>query len=422
MHKVHAKFAKDRKVRKDRLQEFLPETKARGIVRSDKILAQSLAPGRDQMSIQGRATAEGTRRYVDRLSSIAVNEHFRQQQGLCMSSIGLGTYLGHWDEHTDKMYQEAVRRAVELGCNVFDSAINYRFQRSERAIGAALKQAIDAGKASRDEIIIATKGGFLPFDEEPPKDARQWVQEHIIQTGAARPEDFVDSHCMSPSYLENQLNQSLKNLGLETIDIYYIHNPETQLSEISHDQFMSRLRAAFEFLETAAKEGKIQFYGTATWNGYRQEPNKRGYLSIEEVTTLAEEIAGEDHHFRVVQLPYNLAMPEAITLGNQSVNGEPLSLLMAADRLGMTVMCSASILQSKLTQGLPEFVGEALGGLNSDAQRAIQFVRSTPGVSTALVGMSHRSHVEENLALARTPPSPVESFLESSGANSAPAL
>ena len=107
------------------------------------------------MSKANGATPEGTMRYAERMGAVTAQGHFRKQQQLCMSTIGLGTYLGHWDERTDRMYQEAVKRAIELGSNVFDSAINYRFQRSERAIGAALKQVFDAGKASRDEIIAA---------------------------------------------------------------------------------------------------------------------------------------------------------------------------------------------------------------------------------------------------------------------------
>src|SRR5581483_10726123 len=363
------------------------------------------------MSIQGCATAEGTRRYAARLASMTAASHFRQQQELFMSSIGLGTYLGHWDERTDRMYQEAIRRAIELGCNVIDSAINYRFQRSERAIGAALKQLFESQRAARDEVIVATKGGFIPFDDEPPRDARAWIVENIIATGAAKADEIIGgSHCMSPSYLENQLSRSLANLDLDCIDIYYIHNPETQLQAVSRDEFNGRIRAAFGFLEEAAAAGRIQYYGTATWNGYRQPPTARDYLSLEELVGIARELAGDEHRFRAIQLPYNLAMPEALTDGNQTVAGEAMSVLMAANRLGLTVMCSASILQSRLSSGLPEFVGATLGGLRTDAQRAIQFVRSTPGVTTALVGMSHRSHVEENLEVARVEPPPVEQF------------
>ncbi|HKP87890.1 MAG TPA: aldo/keto reductase [Blastocatellia bacterium] len=365
------------------------------------------------MKIQGCATPSGTRRYAERLSSSTSQGHFRQQQELCISSIGLGTYLGHWDERTDRMYQEAIRRAVEMGCNLIDSAVNYRFQRSERAIGAALKQMFDAGKSKRDEIVIATKGGFFAFDNEPPRDPREWVMKNIIEKDVAQSKDIVaGSHCMTPGYLKNQLSLSLDNLGLERVDIYYIHNPETQLESVPRDEFNKRIRAAFEFLEEAATEGRIQFYGTATWNGYRLPQGSRGYLSLEEMVGIAREVAGDSHRFRVIQLPYNLAMPEALTEANQTVDGEPLSLLMAAHRLDITVMCSASIFQGKLTQSLPPFVGQALKGLKTDAQRAIQFVRSTPGVTTALVGMSQRSHVEENMETAAFDPAAVEDFFK----------
>ena len=364
------------------------------------------------MSKAKGATPEGTKRYAERMSAVTAQGHFRKQQELCMSTIGLGTYLGREDDRTDRMYQEAVKRAIELGSNVLDSAINYRFQRSERAIGAALKQVFDSGKASRDEIIVATKGGFFAFDSEPPRDVRGWIMENFIDNGLASPRDIVDSHCMSPGYLEDQLSRSLKNLGLDTIDIYYIHNPETQLEGVERDEFMKRVSAAFKFLESAADDGRIQFYGTATWNGYRVSPDSRGYLSLADMFETAREVGGAGHRFRVIQLPFNLAMPQALTSANQQVDGDPLSVLEAAGRLDVTVMSSASIYQAKLAQNLPPFVGEALKGFSTDAQRAIQFVRSAPGVATALVGMSQRSHVEENLMAAKIPPAPIEEYLQ----------
>jgi aryl-alcohol dehydrogenase-like predicted oxidoreductase len=97
-------------------------------------------------------------------------------------------------------------------------------------------------------------------------------------------------------------------------------------------------------------------------------------------------------------------MPEALVLQNQSLNGELVSILEAASALGVTVVSSASILQGKVARNLPEEVREPLGALATDAQTAIQFVRSTPGITTALVGMSRIEHVEENLQLARVEP------------------
>ena len=209
---------------------------------------------------------------------------------------------------------------------------------------------------------------------------------------------------MTPKYLENQLDRSLENLGLDVIDIFYIHNPETQLEEIPRETFFERLRSAFKFLESAVSDGKIRMYGTATWNAYRIPGNDREFLSLSEVVQCARDGAGEGHHFSVVQLPYNLAMREAYGHRNQPVGDRSLSTLEAAAELGITVVASASILQDRLSRNLPESVTQHLPNLRTDSQRAIQFVRSTPSIVTVLVGMSRSEHVEENLCLAKIAP------------------
>src|SRR5205823_3964791 len=161
----------------------------------------------------------------------------------------------------------------------------------------------------------------------------------FIKTGIASWADIAGgSHCMSPRYLENQLEQSLVNMNLSCSDVYYVHNPESQLSAVSHDEFWRRLRAAFEFLEQSVASGKIKNYGVATWNGFRAEPDSQSYHSLESIR-------------------------------------------------------------------------HSLGSLASDAQAGIQFVRSAPGITTALVGMSHEAHVEENLELARVPPASADALL-----------
>ena len=352
------------------------------------------------------ATLEGTRRYADRLKGRVAPEHFREVQGLLTSSIGLGTYLGEPDAATDEAYRAAVVRAVELGVNVIDSAINYRFQRSERSIGQALRDLESAGIARRDELIIATKAGFLTFDGVVPEDPRHYIQDTLICTGVIDVCDIAaGSHCMTPRYLENQINRSLENLGMDCIDIFYIHNPETQLADIDRDEFIRRLRSAFEFLEGAVRDGKIRQYGLATWNAFRVPHTARDSVSIEAAVLCAHSIAADDHHFRYVQLPYNLGMPEAFSLSNQIVDGHNMTILEACSQLGISVMASAALLQSQLTGSLPSVISDHLPGLRTDAQRAIQFVRSTPGITTGLVGMSRLRHVEENLELAAIPPS-----------------
>jgi aryl-alcohol dehydrogenase-like predicted oxidoreductase len=356
------------------------------------------------MSLLGYATPQGTDHYRQRFTGKAASEHFRRQQGLWLSSIGIGTYLGDHDAPTDRLYRQAVARAIELGCNVIDSAINYRFQRSERAIGAALKD-LDAKGIAREEICVATKGGFIPFDGAPPRDIRSYLTETFVKPGIANPADVVAGcHCMAPRYLLHQLDCSLKNMDLDCVDLYYVHNPETQLAEVAREEFRRRMSRAFEALEGAVAGGKIRLYGTATWNGYRNRTRAKDYLSLAEVVGIAREVAGENHHFRAVQLPVNLAMAEALTERNQVVDGRKVSLLEAASEFGVTVMCSASILQAQLANELPPIIAEVFEGLTTDAQRAIQFVRSTPGVAVALIGMKQPDHVEENLRVAELPP------------------
>jgi len=358
-----------------------------------------------------RATAEGTSAYAARFTSMP--GHFRAALGLGVSSIGIGTYLGEPDEETDRAYEAAIKAALLGGINLIDTAVNYRHQRSERAIGKALAELISGGKIRREEVIVATKGGYIAFDGSVPPNPRALFNDQYLKTAIIGPGDVVEgSHCIAPRYLEAMVETSLANLGLETIDIYYLHNPESQLASVDRAVFNARMRAAFEMLEQKVAQGKIGVYGTATWNGYRADPRDRGYLSLDELIRIAAEACGKDHHFKVVQLPYNLAMPEALATSNQRVAGGQATMLQAAAAMGVAVCASASLLQGRLARGLPPIVGGALSGFHSDAQRSVQFVRSTPGVDVALVGMKSVEHVREILETAKTPPAPFESILK----------
>jgi aryl-alcohol dehydrogenase-like predicted oxidoreductase len=346
--------------------------------------------------LPGRATEEGTARFGD--AGHDAPGHFRKAStGLWLSSLGIGTYLGRDDERTDQLYAAAVRRALLLGINVVDTAINYRNQRSERAVGAALRE----GGLSRDGLVLCSKGGYVAFDGARPHDARAFVEETLVRPGIVDPAEMVAGcHCMSKRFLDHEIERSRRNLGVECIDVYYLHNPETQLGEVPRAEFLRRLRAAFEALEKACADGRIGCYGTATWNGYRLEPEEEEYLSLDEVIEAARDAGGKDHHFKALQLPFNLEMDEAATLRNQ---GER-TLLEAAREAGLMVFASASVLQGRLAQQLPQAVRDALQGLRTDAQRALQFARSTPGISCALVGMKTPEHVDENTALLAVPP------------------
>jgi len=366
--------------------------------------------------LPGRATALGTSEYRERFPELRDAGHFRRPEqapgpaDLWLSSIGLGTYLGEPDDDTDREYISAIATALRSGIDVLDTAINYRHQRSERNVGAALRQVVDAGEVKRHEVVVCTKAGYLSFDGDLPADPRAYFLREYVEPGIIDPAQLAGGmHCMAPAYLENQIARSRRNLDLETIDVFYVHNPESQLAEVPREVFHERLRGAFAALEKQVKAGSIAYYGMATWGAFRVAEGTRDYISLAEVEALAREVGGGQHHFRFVQLPFSLAMPEAFALANQQVGKEKMSLLAAASKLGLAVVGSASLYQGHLTHGVPDFVRGILG-LRSDAENAIQFARSAPGLSTALVGMSQREHVVANLKVALAAPTALEEW------------
>jgi aryl-alcohol dehydrogenase-like predicted oxidoreductase len=327
--------------------------------------------------------------------------------GLTVGSIGLGTYLGECDDADDARYGATVRASLGVGANLVDSAINYRCQRSERAVGAALAAAVDAGEVRRDEVVLCTKGGYVPLEGTAPAsrdEYRAYLDREYYRRGVMRPDDVVaGGHCLAPRYLADQLARSRANLGVETIDVYYLHNPEQQLDAVGHDRFRDAVRGAFALLEERAAAGEIGVYGCATWGGFRVPPGAPGHLSLAELAQLAREAAGGDaHHFAVVQLPVNLAMTEAVRDRTQRLPGSrEVTLLEAAAELGVAVVASASLMQARLARGLPPQLRDAFPQLATDAQRALAFVRALP-VTAALVGMKSVEHVAENLAAGRS--------------------
>ncbi|MBX7245521.1 MAG: aldo/keto reductase [Candidatus Sumerlaeaceae bacterium] len=360
--------------------------------------------------ISGHATPDDTAGYAARIEG-AASGHFRRAQGYTVSSIGIGTYLGEPTPVYDAGYTEAIVEAVGLGCNVVDTASNYRFQRSERSVGGALRQLAEAG-TPREQIVVCSKAGFITYETDHPVDPRRWVAENLINPGIVSGGDIAAGcHCMTPDFLRHQLSQSLKNTGLECLDVYYVHNPETQLAEVDEKEFYARLTRAFEALEQEVAAGRIRYYGTATWDAYRVEPGVQNAVSLERVVAAATAASGgANHHMRFVQLPVNLVSHEALAAANQRVGTETVSLLQAADYFGVSVMASGSIMQGKLAGGLAAWIEQVIPGLADDATRAIQFVRSVPGLTSALVGMSRAAHVRRNLELVKVAPLTEEQF------------
>jgi aryl-alcohol dehydrogenase-like predicted oxidoreductase len=327
-----------------------------------------------------------------------------------LTSIGLGTYLGAPDPATDQAYLEAARAYAGAGGNLFDSAANYRAGRSERVLGALFRE------RPREAFFVSTKAGYLPMGDGVREEApRAWFQRVLAGPGILAPEEVVDGcHAMTPAYLKHQLGVSLEALGVERVDLLHLHNPEHQRPHLGPARFRAALRRAFEACEELAVAGRIGAYGCATWNGFRVPPDAPDHLGLEELLEDARQAGGAGHHFRWIQLPLNLAMPEAFQLRTQPWGGALLTPLEAARAAGIQVQVSASLMQARILPRLPQAPGALLPGCRTPAQAALQFARSCPGVAAALCGMSHAGHVAENLevlALPKTDPADLAALL-----------
>lgn len=349
--------------------------------------------------ISGFSTAEGTKEFA---GQHGIPQNFRIVNGLSLSNVGIGTYLGNLDEQTDLLVAEAVKQSVLAGINVIDTAINYRGQKAERSVGRALSALIEEKKITRSQVFVSSKNGYVTNDADIKEDFWEYVQREYVKPGVVGPNDISSGyHCMSLSYLDDQLDRSLKNLGLECIDLMYLHNAmEGQFQDTPKEQFMKNLKDVFSMYEQKRKDGKIRFYGMATWECFRVNADNPQYLSLYEMVQTARQAGGDAHGFRFIQLPYNLYYDQAFMMKNQHLAGDEMSILGASQKLGIGVFTSVPLMQGRLlSQGvLPEF------GNLGPSLRCLQFIRSTPGVVAPLVGHKMPEHVRENLEILKIPP------------------
>ena len=357
--------------------------------------------------ISGYATSEGTKNFS---KNSQVNlENFKIFEDLHLSNVGIGTYLGNPDSQTDELVKNAVKQSVLSGVNVIDTAINYRAQKAERSVGKALSELIQEEKITRNQVFVSSKNGYVTNDADIQEDFMQYVMRELGKPGIVKEGDITSGyHCMTTAYLSDQLDRSLKNLDLECIDLMYLHNGiEGQIKDISKDEFLEKLKSVFELYEQKRDEGKIKFYGMATWECFRVQDNDPQHLSLEDIVQMAKKIGGDNHGFKFIQLPYNMNYDQALLGKNQIIGNKPVSILESAVTLGIGVFTSVPFMQGRLLSPgvMPEF-----SDLKSSL-RALQFIRSSPGVLAPLVGQKSAEHVSENLEIMKIPPLSNEDFV-----------
>ena len=366
----------------------------------------------EYQSLGGFATAGGTRKFMENaIKNDIADSHFRSFDNLNLSSLGMGTYLGQITAEDDRDLENAIYESVKSGAmNVIDTAINYRSMKSEKNIGQAIKRLIDDRIISRDQVFISTKNGYITNDGDYPSiDVLEYMHKMFISQGIIDSKDISSGYnVLNPKYIRKCIDKSLTNMQLDTIDLVYVHNAyESWFEDITRNKFDEMIRRVFEVYEEYRSKNKIRYYGMATWTCFRMSQNVEGYLSLEEMVKLAEDVAGKDHGFRFIQLPYNLVYREAYLLKNQSVGSDKdLTILEACNKLNIGVFTSVPLLQAKLLSAkIPDYQG-----YDNQLLKIVQITRSTPNVIAPLIGQKKLNHVRENIELAKVAPLNISEF------------
>ena len=369
-------------------------------------IIKSISLINEYRAVAGYATAEGTRKFMENaFKNGMANSHFRSFNNLNFSSLGIGTYLGRLTAEDDRDLENAIYHSLKSGAvNVIDTAINYRSMKSEKNIGHAIKRLIEDKIISRDQVFISTKNGYITNDGDYPTiDVLEYMHKMYISQGIIDSKDISSGYnVLNPNYIRKCIDKSLTNMQLDTIDLVYIHNAyESWFQDISRSEFNEKIRRVFQVYEESRLQNKIRYYGMATWTCFRLPRNEEGYLSLEDMVRIAEDVAGKDHGFRFIQLPYNLAYREAYSLRNQTVNSDnDLTILEACNKLNIGVFTSVPLLQAKLFDvKIPDYLG-----IDNQLLKIVQITRSTPNVIAPLLGQKKLNHVKENIELAKVAP------------------
>ncbi|MEP7150586.1 MAG: aldo/keto reductase, partial [Nitrospira sp.] len=315
-------------------------------VSEQKVLGGTLLPG--------AATIQGTAAYAARkihetssTGSLAKGFGLFGATGLTVSRLGFGTYRVGQREAEQR---EALVKALRMGCNLIDTSTNYMDGESEQLVGAVLQEMIRTGEVAREEVIVVSKIGYVQGQNLVQAQAREKAGKpypDMVKYG----EDIW--HCIHPDFLADQLTQSLDRLGLATLDVCLLHNPEYFLSHATRlgstdapdvsalrEQFYARLQLAFEYCETQVQAGRIRAYGVSS-NTSTAAPDDVGATSLSRMVAAAkaaaQKVAGSTHHFALLQCPMNLYESGAALIRNTGP-GQGRTLLEEAMHEGIAVI------------------------------------------------------------------------------------
>lgn len=305
------------------------------------------------------------------------------------SRLGLGLYQGEESDEMDSKMLEVMQCALDHDITFFDCAPSYRNLRSEKILGDLLQR-----NPSKD-LIISTKGGFVPFDFKSGIALENEFVESMIKKGWIRPELF-DQHYFQTfdfNYLDRILTNTLTLLNRSYIDIYYLHNPEYFLERVGRQKFLSTMREVFFWIKSQLSMGRIKSFGISSWLGFFNQ-NEEVTLQLQDFICLAKD-TGIEKDFCYIQIPFNFSQTQGLFLKNQSYEQEKFSLIRLANLLDISIVSSAPLGQGRLLRNeFPERVKTIFKDM-STPQINLSFALSTPGIASTLMGTTSLDHFKE---------------------------
>lgn len=267
--------------------------------------------------IPGAATLEGTTAHANKFKHLQYSPLGCTQWQVSPAGFGCYRVSSGIDAHTQALF-----RSLFKGINLIDTSTNYTDGGSEQLVGEVLADMISQEAITRDGVVVVSKVGYL-------QGRNYALSQERRQQGNPFP-DVVPygkglEHCIHPEFIEDQLSRSLERMGLATLDVLLLHNPEYYLDwaakqgyalDEARDIFYGRIQLAFEYLEDQVSQGRIQAYGISS-NTFPAAGHCEDFVSLDRVWRLAQDVLRE-HHFRVIQFPMNLYETGAVLEVNQS--------------------------------------------------------------------------------------------------------
>lgn len=354
-----------------------------------------------------------------------------------ISSIGFGMYRGADNSVGDTEWQKSLQYGISKGINIIDTAQKYRSGRSEKLLSRVLDTYLKNNPKKRKDLILISKAGLL---------SQNLLQANILEKLKVPKSSFhaPSSFCIDHRYISWSVDESIQRMGTPYIDGYLLHNVETAL--LLKDGY-KKIILALQALEKKVDQGKISYYGISSWNGLRRTPESKLYLPLEKLYKDIYKQIGKNNRFKVIEAPLSVGMPAVYTysitktaptyslknflfdnelfflssasayegklkellnlhrlfqLSNQSDSPEEVippdvSLPLSENSI---IQLFASLERAKKCKfSLEKFFHAKRSSLANVYRSAINLVRSTDFVSSALIGMENLKYTKKNLEL-----------------------